>query len=291
MIVIKKYYIRRVVIILEMGCGSSSHVSSNGKASNNKRMSSFRRISDTIESFEQLQDALRRCGLESSQLCIGIDCTASNEYTGSKSFGGKSLHYLDPAGEVQNPYEVAISIIGKTLATFDEDNLIPVYGFGDVRTKANSVFSFSAGPCVGLDGALTAYRSAMPHVRLSGPTSFAPLIDQVCEDVRRNKEYTILLILTDGCVSSPTETEKAIIRASKLPISIVCIGLGDGPFDEMERFDDELPSRKFDNFQFVEANKIFNLVDSRQREVIFAIHALQEVPEQYRTIQKLGLLN
>ena len=30
-----------------------------------------------------------------------------------------------------NPYEKAISIIGKTLAPLNEDNLIPCYGFGD----------------------------------------------------------------------------------------------------------------------------------------------------------------
>jgi hypothetical protein len=38
------------------------------------------------------------------------------------------LHHI---GNDLNPYEHAISIIGKTLAKFDEDNLIPCYGFGD----------------------------------------------------------------------------------------------------------------------------------------------------------------
>lgn len=47
---------------------------------------------------------------------------------GSKSFNRKSLHHI---GNGQNPYEHAISIIGKTLAVFDEDNLIPCFGFGD----------------------------------------------------------------------------------------------------------------------------------------------------------------
>ena len=47
---------------------------------------------------------------------------------GSKSYHSRSLHHI---GNGLNPYEQAISIIGKTLAEFDEDNLIPCYGFGD----------------------------------------------------------------------------------------------------------------------------------------------------------------
>lgn len=48
--------------------------------------------------------------------------------SGKRSFNRKSLHDI---GSGQNPYEQAISIIGKTLSAFDEDNLIPCFGFGD----------------------------------------------------------------------------------------------------------------------------------------------------------------
>lgn len=48
--------------------------------------------------------------------------------SGKYSFNHRSLHHI---GDIQNPYEQAISIIGRTLSKFDEDNLIPCFGFGD----------------------------------------------------------------------------------------------------------------------------------------------------------------
>ena len=53
---------------------------------------------------------------------------AVNLVAGRYSFNRKSLHAI---GKRQNPYEQAISIIGRTLSPFDEDDLIPCFGFGD----------------------------------------------------------------------------------------------------------------------------------------------------------------
>eukprot|EP00249_Psilotum_nudum_P008154 c21076_g4_i2 orf=302-691(+) len=99
---------------------------------------SFSCIGDQYDNLEEVTQALRAAGLESSNLIIGIDFTKSNEWTGKHSFSGKSLHAIS-SGTV-NPYEQAMSIIGRTLSQFDDDNLIPCFGFGDVSTHDQSVF-------------------------------------------------------------------------------------------------------------------------------------------------------
>ena len=58
-------------------------------------------------------------------MCIYVNYTL---YIGARSFNRRSLHHI---GDEQNPYEQAIAIIGQTLSSFDEDNLIPCFGFGD----------------------------------------------------------------------------------------------------------------------------------------------------------------
>ena len=55
----------------------------------------------------------------------------SNEWSGKNSFFGRSLHHLDPSGSIRNPYEDAAMVLARALASFDDDNLIPAYGFGD----------------------------------------------------------------------------------------------------------------------------------------------------------------
>ncbi|MFS7959450.1 putative copine, von Willebrand factor A-like domain superfamily [Helianthus anomalus] len=238
----------------------------------------------------QVTEALARAGLESSNLILGIDFTKSNEWTDPST--RKSLHHI---GDDLNPHEMVISIIGKTLAAFDEDILIPCYGFGDgmvlydsnlffisiltyIRVRKNlfnfyliaasihdqDVFCFYPEErCYnGFEEVLSRYRELLPHIKLAGHTSFASVIEKAMTIVEESGgQYHVLVIIADVQVTRSVDTGRgqlspqeqkivdAIVEASKLPLSIVLVGVGDGPWDTMKEFDDNIPSRSFDNFQ------------------------------------------
>ncbi|KAM3336127.1 hypothetical protein ACQJBY_030224 [Aegilops geniculata] len=255
-------------------------------------------IADNYSSVDEVIAALREAGLESSNLILGIDFTKSNEWSGRHSFGRKSLHAISGT---PNPYEQAISIIGRTLSPFDDDNLIPCFGFGDASTHDHSVFSFyqENRPCRGFEEVLDRYRQIVPHLNLSGPTSFAPLIYAAMSVVESsNCQYHVLVIIADGQVTTSTSggrlspqeqaTIQAIVDASFYPLSIVMVGVGDGPWEEMQPADECIPARAFYNFQFVNFTDIMSTSkDMEKKEAAFAFAALMEIPTQYKAAQGL----
>lgn len=247
--------------------------------------STFNPILDNFHSHEEVQKALREAGLEASQLVVGIDYTKSNEWQGKLSFGGKCLH--DCSDDGKNPYQSVISAVGRTLEVFDDDGQIPAFGFGDSKTGDRDVFRMGSGDCDGLSDLLARYKKIPPGLTLSGPTSFAPLIRKAISIVKETKEYHILLIIADGQVSNERDTVNAIVEASNYALSIVLVGVGDVPWHKMEEFDDGLPARRFDNFQFVDFHKTMKKYNS---DAAFALAALMEIPDQYKAIRSLHLL-
>lgn len=158
-------------------------------------------------------------------------------------------------------------------------------------------------------------------VNLSGPTSFAPIINKSIEIMKQKQlhsvnsaraslsdsvsmidgqvpagatgklPYHILFIVADGKVSDENEAEtiQAIIDASSFPLSIIMIGVGDGPWNTMIKFDDQVCEQsKFDNFQFVDYHQVTK--NSKSPDVAFALKALMEIPEQFRIMKKLNYI-
>ncbi|CAB4276913.1 unnamed protein product [Prunus armeniaca] len=283
--------------------GSKPDQGTEKKKLSTQKKQKYAYIPDNFSTLEQVTDALRKEGLESSNLIVGIDFTKSNEWTGKVSFNNRSLHAI---GNEPNPYEKAISVVGKTLAPFDEDNLIPCFGFGDATTHDQEVFSFHTdhSPCHGFEEVLACYKRIVPSLRLSGPTSYGPVIEAAMDIVEKSGgQYHVLVIIADGQVTrsvntsdnelSPQEekTIRSIADASFYPLSIVLVGVGDGPWEDMRKFDDKLPAREFDNFQFVNFTEIMSKPSTpSEKEAAFALAALMEIPIQYKAAVELGIL-
>jgi E3 ubiquitin-protein ligase RGLG len=78
-----------------------------GNPSSKTKKPKFRAIKNQYESLAEVQEALRKSGLESSicmflvpcefkcillSVIVGVDFTESNETSGEKTFGGRPLH-------------------------------------------------------------------------------------------------------------------------------------------------------------------------------------------------------
>jgi E3 ubiquitin-protein ligase RGLG len=113
--------------------------------------------------------------------------------------------------------QTVIGIVGRTLEPFDDDNIIPAFGFGDSRTGDKTVFPLHASGegCRGFDDVLRRYSEVTPRLTLAGPTNFAPIIYEAIRQVRTTRSYHILVIIADGQVTNEKETAAAIVEASK----------------------------------------------------------------------------
>uniref|UniRef100_A0A8C8DKZ1 Copine-3 n=1 Tax=Oryzias sinensis TaxID=183150 RepID=A0A8C8DKZ1_9TELE len=176
---------------------------------------------------------------------VGIDFTGSNGDPRSPD----SLHYLSPDGT--NQYLSALWSVGQVVQDYDTDKLFPAFGFGaklppDYQA-AHHEFALNFNPsnpyCQGIQGIVDAYRMVLPQLRLSGPTNFSPIINHVASiassaaQANAATQYFVLLILTDGEITDLDQTKDAIVRASRLPLSIIIVGVGPADFKAMQLLD------------------------------------------------------
>ena len=142
-----------------------------------------------------------------------------------------------------------------------------------------------------MDKVIDAYRNNALKIVQSGPTTMAPMIREAIKLCQQTKEYHILIIITDGGISNPNLDGEAVVEASKYPLSIVTVGVGDGPFDTLEEFDNKLKRRAFDNFNFFNFTEMEKKLQYTENvEETIAVEMLQEIPAQFEAIKKLHYL-
>lgn len=69
------------------------------------------------------------------------------------------------------------------------------------------------------------------------------------------------------------------------------MGVGDGPFDILETFDNKLKKRAFDNFNFFNFTAMEKKLQYTENvEEAIAVEMLQEIPAQFEAIKRLHYL-
>nr|CBN81767.1 Copine-3 [Dicentrarchus labrax] len=185
---------------------------------------------------------------------IAIDFTGSN---GDPSTP-QSLHYINPEG--YNEYLTAIWAVGNVIQDYDRcwckivtDYILKLlYKYESIYESCFQVshqFPVNFNPanpfCAGIEGVVHAYRQCLPQLKLWGPTNFAPIINHVAcfakQALRQNmaSQYFVLLIITDGVITDMDQTRTAIVEASRLPMSIIIVGVGGADFSAMEFLDSD----------------------------------------------------
>lgn len=207
-----------------------------------------------------------------------------------------SLHHLDPDGEKKNPYQEAIIGVGRVLDYYDYDKKFPTWGFGARLPKVGQrpegvshCFALNnndlSPECDGIEGVLDAYSKALRSVKLAGPTFFHPVINAAIHAASRPVDpvrYYCLLILTDGVIMDMRNTIRSVVQASRLPLSILIVGVGTEDFSNMEILDADKHVLEIDGVraerdivQFVEFSRF------KGNGEALAAELLEELPGQF----------
>ena len=221
-------------------------------------------------------------------LSVGIDFTASNKDAEDPT----SLHFMNPPN--LNLYQQAILSVGEILQKYNHTHQIPSYGFGAKVGQPKRISHFfpinfnHQNPFVDkFDTLFKAYHHCIQNIIFSGPTLFAPILNQINEFTKRRYQndpynYSVFLLLTDGIINDLQESIDEIVKGCYLPLSIVIVGIGNENFDKMEILDaDDIPlvsswgeTMKRDIVQFVPFSKFKN------NPIILREEVLDEVPAQ-----------
>ena len=171
-------------------------------------------------------------GLEIS-LEIAVDFTLSNGVP-TECF---SLH--SDNGE----YLQAIEAVGSVVEPYDYDGLISLLGFGGrYQGSTSHCYPISAVEgAKGISGVVKCYKDYLKNARLSAPTYFTPIIKNASDKAMKLSQsnpngYLILMILTDGIYDDEYIAIDQIVAASRLPLSIITVGVGSSDFQLLEKY-------------------------------------------------------
>lgn len=194
----------------------------------------------SIEKFDKISlIKLKKDGLN-IDLSIAIDFTGSN---GSPDYSS-SLHYIKN-GFINN-YEKSIRACCDILSVYNKKDEYEVFGFGaNVNGEFSNCFNINFNEnskIKGVENIIKEYKNAVNKVDFSGGTYFAPVINSINSKIKSSKQnlnYNILMIISDGYVHDIEDIIDRIVESSKLPLSVIIIGVGADVTSDMKKLNGE----------------------------------------------------
>ena len=272
-----------------------------GKKKKNHSYYTTYAIHDQYRSPGDVMNAVVRSGVEFN-LIVALD---SSVLSSSGHFG---------QNPVLNEFKHALSVFSSTIGLYDRDQIIPSYIYGQPMVRSGNVLDMTNGMefnpwgatsqrTQGLVGA-TDLNAAFDHFTVSSQSRGASpafhsgsdihgVLEQALNVVRETGQYHILIIFSAHDIDDRSfrKAHEALALASRYPLSVITVGVGQGPFYRFHSLDDDVSvqgfERVFDNFQFVSYQQVSWEAQSRQMpvEAVFMRESLSEIPAQYHMIR------
>ena len=186
---------------------------------------------------------------------FGIDFTGSN-YNAKKNI---DQHCIKPTNKDKpNYYKKVILECGEVLDKYSKDHYYSVFGFGlkyqskETENCINILYDKQKNNASNqkikfLNNVISKYDEFLDKIILSSPSSICPIIDKFKEEIKKSsnpKDFNVLMIITDGCISDYKEVIDSVIEDQNLPMCINIIGIGAHPPKQMKRLNGDFGSIK-----------------------------------------------
>lgn len=219
------------------------------------------------------------------KVTFAIDFTDSNNSPTSKY----SYHYI--SNGYKNDYEKVMQRCGSILSNYNYDQSYSAYAFGCIPPGEKDVSYCYPLTCqhdkpeiTSIENVIKIYRQFALRVKLSGPTNYSSVLQKVIEEIikgNNSRVYQVLVILTDGIFEDINRTMEHLLIGSKLPLSVIIVGIGNEDFERMEMMDSSPLEyqgniSKRDHVHYIS----FKDYKFQEDESLFGKDALTDLPRQ-----------
>jgi hypothetical protein len=187
---------------------------------------------------------------------------------------GTNTHHLV---KDETTFDILMNNFINLLAPYNEDEFFYIYGYGfqfkDNSKAVTNMFPISQEsdrPSIPKKNIKSAYCKFLENIKFNNKkTNLDLIIKQLNEKIKEDiddyevREYNVLLLFANNDITNEKEFYNEIILSSDLPISVVVIGLGKGPFTKLENVENNFMKltdnngnkAKRKNFKFISFNK------------------------------------